>query len=265
MNHSKSTAECRDHIVEFLAAHGDWCPPSVLVPWLEGALGLTLGQAGHDLKTLVRGGRIETRKSSTERTLRGAVPATEYRVRHHPSQVGADLKHEERLRRAEAGTDPWPHLPGMDGTDCAYCGRPDWEAVGNCLARVRSARQPLVSAMLAVEDLEQRIDRIAPGRPPMVCEAQQAINTVRDALRRAGVSPDDVDVVAARARRVMPATPTKEPLPEGFRLGDPANVMCGGRGPAYCRKGNSCRRHNGCVYVGVPTPPKATPTEEKPG
>ena len=32
------------------------------------------------------------------------------------------------------------------------------------------------------------------------------------------------------------------------------NAMCGGKGPTYCRKGNSCAKRGGCVYFGSGNP-----------
>ena len=53
------------------------------------------------------------------------------------------------------------------------------------------------------------------------------------------------------AAKPVPASP---PIPAGFTLMPPGGRMspaCGGRGPDFCPKGNSCIKHNGCVYAGA--------------
>ena len=52
-------------------------------------------------------------------------------------------------------------------------------------------------------------------------------------------------------RHAMAAKPADtNALPDGFVLSTEPNAMCRGKGPDHCRKGNSCRRHNACVYFG---------------
>jgi hypothetical protein len=102
-----------------------------------------------------------------------------------PAMALTEAQYEERLERAKAGTDPFPHMPNYDGDACEWCGRPDWEAVGDCLARVRTATHPLGALACRLEDLERRLIPVkTEAEMTLVWEARAAL----ELLGKVGVS-----------------------------------------------------------------------------
>ena len=92
------------------------------------------------------------------------------------------------LARAEAGTDALPHMPAFDAEECEFCGRPDWEAPGDCLARVRAAHAPLAAALRQLADLEVQL---IPARTNAAYQKIEAIRAVRRHLRSIPGAPQD--------------------------------------------------------------------------
>lgn len=64
--------------------------------------------------------------------------------------------------------------------------------------------------------------------------------------------PDGGGVCEAHRRRYCVVDePPRGPLPDGFQMAAlDDRPMCGGKGPAFCRKHNTCLRHNACSYMG---------------
>lgn len=93
-----------------------------------------------------------------------------------PHRDLSPLEYHQRLERAAAGTDAFPHMPAYDAECCEYCNRPDWEAVGNCLARVRNDRGRLRAVAKSLGDLESRLC------PPKNQRDMDTLWTIRGAL-----------------------------------------------------------------------------------
>lgn len=92
---------------------------------------------------------------------------------------------DERLVRAEAGIDAFPHMPDWEVERCEWCGRSDWEVPGNCLARVRKSALPLRRLLVEFDRLEAAL---WPLRGVDSMPAVVALNTARRLLADLGVS-----------------------------------------------------------------------------
>lgn len=93
----------------------------------------------------------------------------------------------ERLLHAEAGLDVLPHMPDYELERCEYCARPDWEATGNCLARVRAGAGPLGALALALEELHAAC---AGRRDDKSYRVLDAIGQAERQLQRLGITAD---------------------------------------------------------------------------
>ena len=70
---------------------------------------------------------------------------------------------DEAVARAEQGLDLLPHMPDVEVEACEFCGRADWEAPGECLARVRASSGALAHLAFILEALPLPGER-APSR-----------------------------------------------------------------------------------------------------
>lgn len=79
-------------------------------------------------------------------------------------------------------------MPDYELERCEYCARPDWEAGGDCLARVRVSANALGALAIALGDIyEACIGR----RDAKSYRALQAIGEAEEQLRRLGIDADE--------------------------------------------------------------------------
>jgi hypothetical protein len=112
-----------------------------------------------------------------------------------------DAQIEEGLRRARAGEDLLGHRPCHDGSRCEDCGRPDWEAIGNCLARVRAAAHPLGRFAVHLDTMEAAVVDLVRSRVAVGAGVVDAIRDAREILAAQGVTAEAHRAWAEEERR----------------------------------------------------------------